>query len=228
MRKVVSSGHGAALLEEPDRVRRIFDAMSSAVDIPVTGKIRAGWEDANAIEVGRAMADGGAAAVTIHGRTRSDKYDGHVDLAIIRELVEAVDELAVIGNGDVQDWVSARRMFSTTGCAGVMVARGALGNPWVFREIAADLRGESIPDRPELEERRETIMRHMDLYIETFGEEQTAYECRKHLLWYFRGTDGEKVLRKRLADIACREDIEAAVAAACDACREEENCAIVP
>lgn len=220
MRKVVSSGHGAALLQQPEKVRRIFDAMSSAVDIPVTGKIRAGWEDSNAISVGRAMSDGGAAAVTIHGRTRGEKYEGHVDLAVIRELADAV-EMPVIGNGDVRDWVSARRMFSVTGCAGVMVARGALGNPWVFREIAADLRGEPVPDRPDLEERHRTIMRHMDLYIDTFGEARTSKECRKHLLWYFRGTAGEKLLRRRLADIHCRADIEAAVAAACEACRDE-------
>ena len=220
MRKVVSSGHGAALLQEPERVRRIFEAMSSAVDIPVTGKIRAGWEDGNAIDVGRAMQDGGAEAVTIHGRTRCEKYDGHADLAVIGRLVEAVD-MAVVGNGDVQDWISARRMFSVTGCAGVMVARGALGNPWVFREIAADLRGEPVPDPPTLEEKRRTIMRHIDLYIETFGEARTSRECRKHLLWYFRGTPGEKLLRRRLADIDSRDDIAAAVSAACDACREE-------
>jgi tRNA-dihydrouridine synthase B len=225
MRKVVSSGHGAALLQQPEKVRRIFDAMSSAVDIPVTGKIRAGWEDANAIDVGRAMADGGAVSVTIHGRTRSEKYDGHADLAVIRRLVEAVDDLAVVGNGDVKDWISARRMFSVTGCAGVMVARGALGNPWVFRELAADLRGDPVPDPPTLEEKRRTIMHHMDLYIETFGEDQTARECRKHLLWYFRGTPGEKLLRRRLADIDDRGDIEAAVAAACEACRGDETAA---
>ena len=219
MRKIVRKNLGAALLQTPELVWQIFDAMASAVDIPVTGKIRAGWDGADAVDVGRAMADGGAAAVTIHGRTRSDGYEGHVDLAIIGELVDRVD-LAVVGNGDVRDWASARRMFTTTGCDAVMVARGALGNPWVFREIAADLAGDPVPDPPSLDDMKATIAEHMDLYIETFGEETTAYECRKHLLWYFRGSPGEGALRNRLADIGCRADIVAAVEAACEACRQ--------
>ncbi len=217
MRKVVSSGCGAGLLKEPKLIYEIFKAMSDAVDVPVTGKIRAGWEDSSAGEVGRAMQDGGASAVTIHGRTRSDMYDGHVDLAIIAELKESVD-LVVIGNGDVHDWQSARRMFHTTGCDAVMVARGALGNPWVFREIKADLEGREVPPAPDLETKRRTLARHVDLYIDTFGEEKTTFEIRKHLLWYFRGTPGEKILRRRLRDLHSRADIMGAVDAACEAC----------
>lgn len=213
MRKVVSSGHGAALLRQPDRVREIFAAMSEAVDAPVTGKTRAGWENTDAIEIARAMEAGGAAALTIHGRTRSEGYDGHVDLAVISELVELVD-MPVIGNGDVCDWQSSRRMFHTTGCDGVMVARGALGNPWVFREIAADLRGESVPGRPTPDERRAMIMGHVELYVDSFGVERTCYEIRKHLLWYFRGTPGEKVLRRRLPGLETIADIESAIDAA--------------
>lgn len=219
MRKVVSNGCGAGLLEDTKLIYEIFRAMSDAVDVPVTGKIRAGWEESNAVDVGRAMQDGGAAAVTIHGRTRSDMYDGHVDLAIIAELKKAVD-MVVIGNGDVHDWQSARRMFHTTGCDAVMVARGALGNPWVFRELAADLAGEEVPARPDLAEKRRTLARHVDLYIDTFGEERTTFEIRKHLLWYFRGTPGEKTLRRKLKDLHSRADIMRAVDAACEACRE--------
>lgn len=213
MRKVVSSGHGAALLRDPGRVREIFEAMSEAVDIAVTGKTRAGWEDTSAVEVVQAMEKGGASAVTIHGRTRCDMYDGHVDLAIIAEVVRAV-EIPVIGNGDVCDWQSARRMFHITGCDAVMVARGALGNPWVFREIAADMAGEEVPPKPTPQEREATIMRHVDLYVESFDEEKMCREIRKHLLWYFRETPGEKVLRRRLAGLQCRADVAAAVTAA--------------
>ena len=213
MRKVVSSGHGAALLRDVGRVREIFAAMSEAVDVPVTGKTRAGWETTDVIEVARAMEQGGAAALTIHGRTRSDGYDGHADLGVITRLVEAV-EMPVIGNGDVCDWPSARRMFDITGCAGVMVARGALGNPWVFRELLADLRGEPIPPRPDGEELRATILHHLELYRECFGEEQTCREIRKHLLWYFRGTPGEKPLRRRLARMWTIQDVIEAVDAA--------------
>jgi tRNA-dihydrouridine synthase B len=222
MRKVVSGGCGAGLLEKPKLINRIFRAMSEAVDVPVTGKIRAGWEESCAVEVGRAMQDGGAAAVTIHGRTRSEMYDGHVDLAVIAELKEAVD-MVVVGNGDVRDWQSARRMFHTTGCDAVMVARGALGNPWVFREISADLRGEPVPAPPTLDEKRKTLARHVDLYIETFGEERTRFEIRKHLLWYFRHTPGEKTLRRTLSDLESRADIMQAVDAACEACRQAED-----
>lgn len=221
MRKIVSSGCGAGLLEDTARIYEIFKAMSDAVDVPVTGKIRAGWEESNAVEVGLAMQDAGASAVTIHGRTRSEMYDGHVDLAIIAELKKAVD-MVVIGNGDVHDWQSARRMFHTTGCDAVMVARGALGNPWVFRELKADLAGEPVPERPDLAEKRRTLARHVALYIETFGEKQTTFEIRKHLLWYFRGTPGEKTLRRTLKDLHSREDIMRAVDAACEACREKD------
>ncbi|RDV37264.1 tRNA dihydrouridine synthase DusB [Bradymonadaceae bacterium TMQ3] len=213
MKKVVSSGHGAALLRDVGRVQEIFSAMSEAVDVPVTGKMRAGWEDTSAVEVARAMEAGGAAALTIHGRTRSAMYDGHADLSVIAAVKEAVG-IPVIGNGDVCDWVSARRMFSATGCDAVMVARGALGNPWVFREIAADLRGEPIPEPPSPELKRATLLRHVDLYLERFGEGRTCKEIRKHLLWYYRGTPGELVLRKRLSDLTSAEDIRQAIDAA--------------
>ncbi len=216
MRKVVSSGHGAALLRQPERVQDIFAAMSEAVDIPVTGKTRAGWEQTDAIAVAEAMQEGGAAALTIHGRTRGEMYDGHADLAIIARLVKSVD-MAVIGNGDVCDWTSARRMFHTTGCDGVMVARGALGNPWVFREIRADLAGEPIPERPTSDERRALIWEHVETYVASFGVDQTCREIRKHLLWYFRDTPGEKVLRRRLSTMTTLRDVEAGIDAAVEA-----------
>lgn len=213
MRKVVSSGHGAALLKRPDLVYEIFEAMSRAVDIPVTGKIRAGWEDSSALEVGQAMQAAGAAAVTIHGRTRCDFYDGHADLGVIRELVQAL-KIPVIGNGDVRDYVTARRMFSVTGCAAVMVARGALGNPWVFSQIAADLRGEPVPAEPSVDERRRVIMRHVGLYVETYGEQLACQQLRKHLLWYFRQTPGELVLRRAMNQLVSQAQVIDAVDAA--------------
>ncbi len=217
MKKVTSSGYGAALLEDPGRVHEIFAAMSGAVSIPVTGKMRAGWEESSAIDVAIVMERAGAAGLTIHGRTRGEGYDGHADLEVIRELVEAVS-IPVIGNGDVRDYISARRMFSITGCAAVMVARGALGNPWVFSEIAADLAGEPIPERPTPEQKAKLIGRHVDLYIEAFGEKLATLELRKHLLWYFRGTSAEKILRRMLSGIDSREAIDQAVSCAVEAC----------
>ncbi len=216
MRKVVSSGHGAALLRSPKLVYDIFRAMTDAVKIPVTGKTRAGWEGTDAIDIAHAMADAGAVAVTIHGRTRSDMYDGHVDLAVIRELKRAVD-IKVIGNGDIRDYASARRMFTVTGCDAIMVARGCLGNPWVFREIAADLRGEPIPAPPTPVEKAELLNHHVALYLETFGEVRTCLEIRKHLLWYFRGTPAELVLRQRLRNLTTIADVQDAIQAATEA-----------
>jgi tRNA-dihydrouridine synthase B len=222
MRKVVSSGHGAALLREPERVYDIFKAMSDAVDIPVTGKTRAGWENTDVTITAQAMEAAGAAAITVHGRTRCDMYDGHADLGVIRDVKQAVS-IPVIGNGDVSDWISARRMFRSTGCDGVMVARGCLGNPWVFQEILADLRGEPIPARPSPSEKAATLHRHVDLYIETAGLERVTKEIRKHLLWYFRATPGEKVLRTQLASICNRDDIERAIDLACSACMNTDT-----
>lgn len=223
MRKVVSSGHGAALLKTPDKVFAIFERMASAVDIPVTGKIRAGWEDSNAVEIAQAMEAAGAAAVTIHGRTRSERYDGHADLAVIRNLKASVDSMRVIGNGDVCDYASARRMFSITGCDGVMVARGCLGNPWAFEQIRADLAGEDVPGPPDLEEKARVLRRHVDLYVESFGVELTTRQIRKHLIWYFRHTPGARALRKHLSTIETVEAIHAAIDAACEACRAAES-----
>lgn len=218
MKKIVTSGCGAGLLKNTDLIYEIYKTMGDAVDVPLTGKIRAGWEDSNAVDVGLAMQDAGAAAVTIHGRTRGEMYDGHADLGVIAELKRAVD-LVVIGNGDVRDWQSARRMFHATNCDAVMVARGALGNPWVFREIKADLEGRAIPDSPDLDDRRRVLTRHVELYVETFGVERTTFEIRKHLLWYFRGSAGEKVLRKALRGLKTQADILEALDAACEACR---------
>ncbi len=216
MRKVVQSGHGAALLRDPDRVYQIFDAMRRAVDIPVTGKMRAGWEQTSAITIGQAMEAAGASAVTIHGRTRGEFYNGHADLEVIRQLKQAV-AIKVIGNGDVRDWITARRMFSITGCDAVMVARGCLGNPWVFAEIAADLRGETPPGPPTPQEKARVLGLHVDLYIETYGEGRTCEQIRKHLLWYFRDTPAEQVLRQLMRELNTRDDIDRAIDAACAA-----------
>lgn len=217
MRKVVSSGHGAALLQQPDKIFEIFKAMSAAVDIPVTGKIRAGWEDSCAVNVGQAIEAGGGAAVTIHGRTRCEMYNGHADLNVIRQLKEAVN-IKVIGNGDVRDYITARRMFSITGCDAVMVARGCLGNPWVFEQIKADLEGRPVPADPTPRDKQMVLARHVDLYVDTYGEDLTCRQIRKHLLWYFRGTPGERVLRQGLKGIETRQDIDLAIEMACLAC----------
>lgn len=221
MKKVVATGRGAALLKEPRRVEAIARAMSDAVDVPITAKIRAGWESANAVEVGRALEQGGAAAVTIHGRTRSAMYEHHVDLDAIAELKQAVG-IAVIGNGDVRDRQSCDRMMAATGCDGVMVARGCLGRPWVFADLASHLVGDgrSVPD-PDPDALGAVVLRHLALYVDSFGERRTCLEFRKHALWYFRGGAGEEVIKARVRAMdsaaAIADAVRAAVVALADA-----------
>jgi nifR3 family TIM-barrel protein len=217
MKKVVKNGLGAALLLRPERIHEIVRRAVGAVSIPVTAKIRAGWEESDPVCVGRAIEDAGGAAVTIHGRTREGGFEGHADLASVRRLVESVS-IPVIGNGDVRDVASAARMMDMTGCQAVMVARGCMGYPWVFRELRAYFAGEAIPEEPTLEERRQLVLEHVRLYVETYGERRTALEIRKHLLWYFRGTPGEGVLKLRLANLRGAADVVDAVERAVSAC----------
>lgn len=222
MKKVVRTGRGAALLKDPAKVEAIAAAMTAAVDIPVTAKIRAGWEDANAVEVGRALENGGAAGVTIHGRTRSDMYNDHVDLDVIAALKDAVG-ITVIGNGDVRDIESCDRMFDRTGCDAVMVARGCLGNPWLFQELGAHLKGEEPEVDRSPDAIRAVVRRHLSLYVEFYGERRTCLEFRKHALWYFRDTPGHPVLRRLLSNLDSIGAVEDAVEHAVDALKENPS-----
>lgn len=225
MKKVVRTGRGAALLKEPSKIEAIARAMTDAVSIPVTAKIRAGWEDANAVDVGKALENGGAAGVTIHGRTRSDMYEHHVDLDAIADLKQAVG-ITVIGNGDVRDRASCDRMFKATGCDAVMVARGCLGNPWIFEELRTHLAGEdrSVDRSPEAV--RAMVFRHLALYVASFGERRTCLEFRKHALWYFRDTPGYAVLRQHMRKMDSADAIREAVDAAVRALATAEEAAV--
>jgi tRNA-dihydrouridine synthase B len=200
MKKIVRTGKGAALLREPQRAADIVRQMCRAVDIPVTVKMRAGWEETSAVDFALTMQDAGAAAITIHGRTRSDMYNTHADLGIIADVKRALS-IPVIGNGDVKCHQSAERMFRETGCDAVMVARGCLGNPWVFREIRSWLDGNTrrVDRTPEIV--AAMILRHFDLYLECFGEVKTCLDFRKHALWYFRDSAGEDHLRDHMISL---------------------------
>jgi nifR3 family TIM-barrel protein len=223
MKKVTRTGRGAALLREPSKIEAIMRAMSDAVDVPVTAKIRAGWETSNAVDVARAIEAGGGAGVAIHGRTRSDMYEHHVDLDVIAEVVDAVD-ITVIGNGDVRDVESAARMQST-GCQGLMVARGCLGNPWLFAELSAWLRGESVRVQRTGDRVLAMMQRHFDHYVAMFGPVKACLDFRKHALWYLRGTPGESVLRRRMRGLDSVEAVREALAAACAAFDDDEAAA---
>jgi nifR3 family TIM-barrel protein len=202
VKKVCGTGAGAALGRDPRQVEAAVRAIRSAVPVPVTVKIRAGWDEAelNCVDVARAAEAGGAAAVALHGRTRAQLYSGRARWDLIRAVKEAVS-IAVLGSGDVWSADDALRMRAETGCDAVLVARGACGNPWIFRELRAAERGEPRPPPPTREEWVGTVLRHVRLQIEhrqrqrpaepiDAAERQAIRELRKHLLWYTRGRRG--------------------------------------
>lgn len=194
--KIVSNGEGSALMREPKLAGEIIAATVKAISKPVTVKIRKGFDEAhvNAVEIAKIAEDAGAAAVAVHGRTREQFYSGRADWEIIARVKEAVS-IPVIGNGDVTDGESARRMLSETGCDGVMIGRAARGNPWLFAEIAAFLEdGRALP-APSLEEKKEMMLRHAALQLAEKGEYTGVREMRKHLSWYTAGLPNSARLR---------------------------------
>ena len=222
MKKVVQNGYGAALLLDPEKVYTLIKEMVDAVNIPVTAKIRSGWKDANIYEVVHAIEEAGGAAIAIHGRTRSEMFEGRVDREIIAD-VKKQRHIPIIANGDIRDAQSAISMIQETNCDAIMVARGAMGYPWIFRELAAALNHQPIPPMPTLEERQKIVLRHLSLYYEKYGEFRTLMEFRKHLLWYFWKTPAEKVLRNSFVSFTSLFNVHKAIEKAVDACQNAKK-----
>jgi nifR3 family TIM-barrel protein len=188
VRKVCRVGGGSAMMTELAATARLVQGMVEAVRIPVTAKMRLGWDDEHltAPDLARALADAGVAAVFVHGRTRAQGFGGAVNLAGIRAVVEAVPRIPVIGNGDVTTPEAAKKMLDETGCAGVSIGRGAFYNPWIFAHTRHYLRtGERLPE-PSFEERVRVLCRHLDRMVEVFGEEHGCRMFRKVAPWYAR------------------------------------------
>ena len=194
--KVVNNHEGSALMKEPLLAGRIVEAMAKKVNCPITVKFRKGFDEnnINAVEFAHIMEESGAAAITVHGRTREQFYSGKADWDIIKQVVDRVN-IPVFGNGDVFSGEDAKRMLEQTGCDGIAVGRGAKGNPWIFREINAVMKGEVIPPPPTVSERKEMIMRHAKLMVEYKPEFMVVREMRKHVSWYTFGLHNCSALR---------------------------------
>jgi nifR3 family TIM-barrel protein len=190
VRKVVSSGAGSALMRDPARVGSIVERVRKTVRLPITVKMRIGWngEEENYLEIARIAEDAGCDAITLHPRSRSQMFTGSADWSKIRELKQRV-KIPVIGSGDLFSGADVAEMMNKTGCDGVMIARGALGNPWIFSEALQILDGKE-PVPPTSGERLEIAMQHLELFISFAGERVAIREIRKHLAWYARGIPG--------------------------------------
>ncbi len=210
VRKVCRVGGGSAMMTELDKTASLVKGMVNAVKIPVTAKMRLGWDDENltAPDLARALENAGIAAVFVHGRTREQGFGGTVNLAGIRKVVEAVPSVPVIGNGDITSPEAARMMFDETGCAGVSIGRGAFYNPWIFRHTAQFLQTRQVPPEPLFEERVRVMRRHLDLMIEIFGEEHGCRMFRKVAPWYSKRFGPANVFNKRVVTISNRTEFE--------------------
>lgn len=207
--KIAMNGGGASLMKNPLLAGEIIKAVSKAVDIPVTVKIRKGWDDENitAVELAKIAEKNGAAAITVHGRTRMQMYSGKVDYNIIAKVKKAVD-IPVIANGDIVDEQSAAIMFEKTNCDAIMIGRGALGNPWIFRRINAYLNECRVLPDVSINEKMVVMLKHIQKIIEYKGEYTAMREARHHAAYYTKGIRGGAALRKEISTFEHFEQLE--------------------
>lgn len=213
VKKVVKVGGGSAMMTELDKTAALVRGMIAAVRIPVTAKMRLGWDDENltAPDLAKVLEDAGVAAIFVHGRTRAQGFSGTVSLAGIRSVVQAVRRIPVIGNGDVTTPEAARHMIEETGCAGVSIGRGAFYDPWIFRRTAHLLRTGTLLPEPGFAERLRVLRRHFERYLEFYGEEHGARLFRRVAPWYAKRFGPSKPFKQRIITIKSRADFDAAV-----------------
>jgi nifR3 family TIM-barrel protein len=210
VRKICRNGAGSAIAADPDKAVRLVATMIGALKIPVTCKMRLGWDESNltAPELARALEDVGIAAITIHGRTRQQGFAGSVNIAGIRAVVAAVRRVPVVGNGDITTPVAARTMFEQTGCAAVSIGRGAFYNPWIFRHTALYLVTGELPAEPTFDERIAVMARHLDLMVEIFGEEIGCRMFRKVAVEYSKRFGPSAAFNARIVRLSRRSEFD--------------------
>lgn len=208
VRKVCRVGGGASMMTELAQTAALVKGMVNAVKIPVTAKMRLGWDDENltAPDLARALEDVGVAGIFVHGRTREQGFSGTVNLAGIRAVVAAVRSIPVIGNGDVTTPQAAKMMFEETGCAGVSIGRGAFYNPWIFLHARQLVDTGTVPPEPRFEERVRVMCRHLDLMVEVFGEELGCRMFRKVAPWYSKRFGPANEFNKRVVQVSTKAD----------------------
>ena len=208
--KVVNNGDGSALMKNPRLAGEIIEKTARAIKKPLTVKIRKGFDDAhiNAVELAHIAQESGAAAVAVHGRTREQYYAGHADWDIIRQVKEAVS-IPVIGNGDIRTPEDVAAMAEQTGCDGYMIARGAEGNPWIFRQILHYFETGEHLARPDFSEVTEMLLRHAKMQIDCKGDYTGIREIRKHAAWYTAGYRNSSKLRGRINEVENYGQLEA-------------------
>ena len=209
--KITGNGEGSAMMREPELIGEVTRAAVKATRLPVTVKIRAGWDETciNAVEVAQICEQAGATAVAVHARTRMQQYSGHADWSIIRDVKKHVS-VPVLGNGDVRSGADAIRMINETGCDGVIVGRAAQGNPWLFAEIRAAILGETW-NPPTASERAEMALRHFDLETRLHGDKKGLLEMRKHIAWYVAGLPGASKFRETINTMAGADAVKDAL-----------------
>ncbi len=207
--KISGNGAGASLMRDPKLCGAIVRAVADAVDLPVTVKMRKGWDDAsvNCVEIAKIVEANGASAIAVHGRTRQQYYKPPVDLRIIADVKKAV-KIPVIGNGDVTSGASAKRMYEQTGCDLVMVGRGATGNPWIFSEINEYMRNGRVLPSPDVEERLRVLRKQVERMCELKGEFLGMRQSRKHIVWYFKGFRGAAALRNEAGKVSTMSELD--------------------
>src|SRR6056297_2373053 len=206
--KVVKTGAGSALMKNPEKVKEILSAMVETANIPITLKIRSGWDEnsINAVEIAKIAENAGVSLVAVHGRTREQFYSGKVDYEIIKKVKDAIN-IPVVGNGDIFDINSAKNMFDLTNCDGIMIARGIQGNPWIIKKLKKYFEDETIIDKPNVEEKIDMAIKHLKVSIDYYGEKVAVPKMRKHISWYLKGMKNSTYVKDRINKLTKKDEI---------------------